>query len=286
MALAKPGMAGTGWGSRIGPVPSATPCAVSSSRSSTRSFSTRISRCAGDPGANAPTHVPAAKARTWDERWHDLRPDLEPEAGERAVSVPADHGPPVDPAGHQHGSRLGAVPDGAGAPQQIQGAAGRPQIEPGRAYRHQQDIGQQKCRGDPGADLRRQIDHHVVGAGLQRQHAGDPALRIARAAERQALDQDRQPAAGLPVGSAALGVGIDEGDRAVGVAQGAGEVDGDGGLARAALEIADRDKLAHELLPSRMPGCAGLRDAGTGTAGSRALGALGRRQHRGRKLAN
>jgi hypothetical protein len=55
----------------------------------------------------------------------------------------------------------------------------------------------------------------------------------------------------MPVGGAALAIGIHQHNRMLGIEQSTGEIDGNGGLAGAALEVTDRDKLAHRLLRNR-----------------------------------
>ena len=85
----------------------------------------------------------------------------------------------------------------------------------------------------------------MLRARLEAEDARDPSLGIALAAERQAFHRYRQITAGVPVGRGGLGIGIDQDHRIATFGERAGKIDGDRALARAALEIADRDDVTH-----------------------------------------
>lgn len=133
----------------------------------------------------------------------------------------------------------------ARAPQQVERLARRAQIDAGRGDRNRKQIGDQQGRRDAGANLGRQIDHHMTRGRLEAEDARDPSLGIALAAERQALDRDWQITAGVPVRRGGLGIGIDQHHRLAALGESAGKIDGDRALAGAALEIADRDDVTH-----------------------------------------
>jgi hypothetical protein len=121
------------------------------------------------------------------------------------------------------------------------------QIDFRQGQGHDQQVRDAQRRLEAVAHLRRQIDHDaLVNLAL----AADPLAPrgLARRVPERQRDQAqavRRPLA-QPCRGRALRVGVDQPDRALPLGQAAGEVHGYRALARAALEVADGDDLAHQ----------------------------------------